>query len=158
MTGVSDSAPAPYQQRHASTLFLRVPLADWARVVVGEKTEFRTRPKESSSLLRVYTPTPVVAYCANRGGEYSSKLMVLEERRYETLFDVSMNPESVEREGFASYDEFRRYWRKRRKGVYRPLERVHVWRVRKWGHDETGQLDDRTFAAAVLHHLYGEWL
>lgn len=148
------NAPNPYTQHKASTLFLRVPAEDWPRVKIGEKTEFRTRPKESSRLLTIYTPTPVVAYMRDGMGRYDANLMVLEERRFEPLFQISQDAEAIAREGFSSYDEFRRYWRKRRKGVYRPLERVWAWRVRLWDRGE----DDRRFGLDLLHRLYGAWL
>lgn len=149
-------APNPYTQRHASTLFLRVPNGDWARVKIGEKTEFRTMPKESSRLLRCKTPTPVVAYTVRRAlNQYDAALMVLQERRHEPLFAISENPEAITREGFASYDEFRRYWRARMKGVYRPMQMVRVWRVRPWDR-EAG--DALLFGLELLEHLYGDFL
>lgn len=155
MGSLGGNAPNGYRQHKASTLFLRVPVLDWPRVKVGEKTEFRTRPGEGSSLLRVNAPTPVVAYRpATQTQPIDGKIMVLLERRYEPLFNISTDPEAVRREGFETYDEFRRYWRKRRKGVYRPMEQVHVWRVRPW----EGQHDLVRFGVTLLGRLYGEFI
>lgn len=154
------NAPNPYAQHQAFTQFLRVPFIDWPRVKIGEKTEFRTKPRESSRILRANTPTPVVAYAINGSGEYDRKLMVLEEHRYEPLFAISDDSEAIAREGFETYDHFRRYWRKRRKGVYRPMERVHVWRVRRFhlGTDPFEADDESTLGVALFEHLYGDYL
>jgi hypothetical protein len=147
------SAPNPYRQRQASTLFLRVPNVDWTRVKIGEKTEFRTMPKESSRLISAKTPTPVVAYTVDGLGRYDAQLMVLEDHRYEPVFAIADDPDAIAREGFESYDHFRRYFRKRTKGVYRPMQPVHVWRVRRWAH-----YDHQRFGLRLLAHLYGDWL
>jgi hypothetical protein len=148
------NAPNPWSQRQVSTLFLRVPFEDWTRIKLGEKTEFRTKPREGARLLSVKLPTPDVAYAHSLTVGYDGKLMVLEERRYEPLFAISQDEAAIQREGFASYDEFRRYWRKRRKGVYRPMERVYVWRVRPW----QGNHDLTRMGTRVLHALYGDFL
>lgn len=147
------SAPKPYMQRKASTLFLRVPVEDWPRVVIGEKTEFRTLPREGSVLHKAYLPTPVVAYCVRPVDQYVNKLMVLLERRIEPVFAISDDPAAIAREGFESYDEFRRYWRKRRKGAYRPMERVQVWRVRPYTEG-----DMTILGAQMFRRLYGDFL
>lgn len=151
--GHGSRGPRPFISRQTSTLFLRVPSADWSRIYVGEKTEFRARPGEASRLLTVNLPTPVVAYAQRRATGYQSKLMVLEEKRYEPLFNIAQDAEALAREGFETYDEFRRYWRARRKGIYRPMEMVHVFRVRPWG-----GYDLQRFGVQLLAHLYGEWL
>jgi hypothetical protein len=150
------NAPNPWSQRQVSTLFLRVPFGDWPRVKIGEKTEFRTKPREGARLLTVKMPTPVVAYTVSPvRQEYDAQIMVLEERRYEPLFAIHDDEAAIHREGFESYDEFRRYWRKRRKGVFRPMEKVYVWRVRRW---EPHARDDIAFGLRLLHALYGEFL
>lgn len=152
--GSPGNAPRPYRQRSASTLFLRVPSVDWARVRVGEKTEFRTLPHESSRLLKTYTPTPVVAYSRDGRGNYEQLLMVLEERRFEPVFNLATDPEGVRREGFESYDEWRRYWRKRRRGVFRPMERAYVWRVRFFD----AEPDMLLMGELLMDRLYGDYL
>lgn len=153
MAGNGGAAPRPYTQRFASTLFLRVPTGDWTQVKIGEKTEFRTMPGESSRLLKSYTPTPVVAYSITGSGVYDKKLMVLESWRREPLFEINNDLDALARENMASYDAFRRYWRARQHGVYRPLQIVHVWRVRQF-------LDKDIVAegARLLRRLYGEFL
>lgn len=149
------SGPNGLTQHQASTLFLRVPAVDWPRVRIGEKTEFRTMPRESSRLLTAYLPTPVVAYSTGSGPfrETVHELMVLEERKHEPLFAISEDAEALAREGFESYDLFRRYWRARQRGVYRPMQKVWVWRVRRW---ESGDVIRQ--GAALLRQLYGEHL
>jgi hypothetical protein len=146
------SAPNAYRQRSRSTLFLRVPVGDWTKVKVGEKTEFRTMPGAGSSMMAVNPPTPVVAYTVNRSGQYDAQLMVLLARRVEPLWEISGNPEALAAEGFESYDVFRRYWRARQKGVYRPLQLVTVWRVRRaWPSDRAD------FGVKLFDDLYGEF-
>jgi hypothetical protein len=140
------------EQRQALTCFLRVPAEDWPRVKIGEKTEFRTRHRERVALVSIKPPTAVVAY-ADEGEGHDWQVMVLEEYRYEPLFSITFDAEAVEREGFASYDDFRRYWRKREGGVYMPAEKVWVWRLRPM---ETG--DTAMLGISLLHHLYGRFL
>jgi len=147
------SAPKPYRQREAKTLFLRVPHVDWTKVKIGEKTEFRTTPHESSKIITANLPTPVVAYAVNGYDEYDAKLMVLEGRRHEPLWEIANDVTGLRREGYGTYDEFRRYWRKRQKGVYRPLQMVWVWQVREF-RDE----DIIVEGARLLRRLYGEFL
>lgn len=148
------SSPNPYKQRRVSTLFLRVPLVDWPKVKLGEKTEFRTMPGEGSTLLRCYVPTPVVAYTVKpKIQEYDAKLMVLLDRRREPLWEISSQPDAIRREGFESYDEFRRYWRKRQRGVYRPMQVVWVWRIAPFTPDHV-----RVLGSGMMEHLYGDFL
>lgn len=149
-TGV---APAGAERAEAVTLFLRVPAVDWPRLMVGEKTEFRTTPREGSRIGKAKTPTPVVAYRTRRGHANDFKLMVLEEYRREPLFAVSEVPESLEREGFETYDHFRRYWRARQRRPFVPLEVVQVWRVRHW---QDGDLVRQGYG--LLKRLYGAYL
>jgi hypothetical protein len=142
------------QPRHqVTTRYLRVPAEDWAAVRQGIKTEFRTRPREGV-LTKCNVPTPVVAYATRRvAGATPTALMVLEERRYEPLFYLADDADGLAREGFPTYDHFRRYWRKRTGDSYRPTARVYVWRVRPW---RAG--DGHAFGASLLHELYGEHL
>lgn len=147
-----DDRPLP--KREASTQYLRVPIEDWTQVKVGAKTAFRTpatRPVPTT-VWRQELPTPVVAYAGNRvvGNDYV--LMVLEGYRMEPVFECVSDPEAIAREGFPSQDHFRRYWRKRRNGVYDPMEMVHVWEIRPWEED-----DFATMGARLLEELYGEF-
>ena len=145
--------PAGAERATATTLFLKVPAVDWPRIVLGEKTEFRTTPREGSQLGNAKAPTPVVAYRERRGHDSDFKLMVLEEFRREPLFEVSLNPELVAREGFASYDQFRGYWKGRQRREYVPMEVVQVWRVRPW---QDGDLVRQGYE--LLKRLYGAYL
>ncbi|MFL5350909.1 MAG: hypothetical protein ACJ8AT_39580 [Hyalangium sp.] len=146
-------APEGAERAEAVTLFLRVPAVDWPRLVLGEKTEFRTTPREGSRITKAKTPTPVVAYRTRRGHDNDYKLMVLEEFRREPLFEVSQHPELLKREGFENYDLFRRYWRARQHREFVPMEVVQVWRVRSW---EDGDLVRQGFE--LLKRLYGAYL
>lgn len=145
--------PKPYPQHTAATLFLRVPVEDWTRVKIGEKTAFRTVPGQRVARLQnTELPTPVVAYALSHMGEYDCLLMVLEGHRVEPLFNAMDDPEAIAREGFPTHHHFRRYWRKRRGGVYRPLEIVHVWEVRPWEESDFADMGRH-----VLQRLYGDF-
>lgn len=142
----SGSSPKPWTQFEARTIFLRVPLEDFAAVKLGEKREFRT-PGVSARLASVKTPTPVVAYALPRGAEPRSTLMLLENVRTERLGNIT--PESLEMEGFASIGFFRRYWMSRTKHKFRPGDVVQVFRVRPChDYDYLGRL--------LLARLYAE--
>lgn len=142
--------------RHqVTTRFLHVPAIDWPRVKIGEKTEFRTSPREGSRIITCNLPTPVVVYSKGAGAidMLPAKLMVLTHRSFEPLFNIAENPEAIAREGFPDYDHFRRYWRARNKGVYRPMQRVWVWRVREFTENDVYVL-----GTSLLRELYGEHL
>lgn len=148
------AGPKPYRQVRTSTIFLRVPVADWPLVKRGLKTEFRagTGPNKTQPWA-IKMPTPVVAYAVRpRDGEHDAKLMVLEEAWLEPLGAIS--PESLEREGFKSLAEFRRYWFERERKRFQPTRNVLVYRVRPWD-DRT---DARHFADLILGRLYGDFL
>lgn len=142
----------PYPRHQASTRFLRVPVVDWPSVRAGIKTEFRTRPRQGSRLLSVTLPSPVVAY-SNARPEIATKLMVLTHRDYAPLFGIAEDPEALARENCETYDAFRTYWRARNKGLYVPLQKVWVWRVRPWAFG-----DDEAMGLRLLGDLYGEHL
>jgi hypothetical protein len=130
-------------------------VADWPAVRIGRKTEFRRATKRPP--IFPYTPTPVVAYTV-RGTTYESELMVLEEVRHETLWQIQEQPESLRRECFDTYVEFRRYW-KARTGRYLPLTMVYVYVVRPFGQGPSARvLDKQALGARILEHLYGEFL
>ena len=140
------------QGKELRTLFLQVPADDWTRVKYGQKTEFRTTRADKAMMLSgVEYPTPVVAYNAEDAAD--RLLMVLVEHRFEPLFNVSLNHGSWEREGFESYDHFRREWRARHGGEYHPMEQVHVWQIRRWE-----RADYKNMAIRVLNQLYGYFL
>lgn len=145
------SAPNGLTQRELSTVFLRVPFHDWAKVSRGMKTEFRMKPRDGSRVLSVNAPTPVVAYAVSARGVRKNLLMVMLDHWREPLIALSDRAESLANEGFETYDEFRRYWRKRQHGVYNPMTMVEVFLVRPWHSDDREQL-----GPVLLDRLYGE--
>ena len=151
MASTGTRGPKPWTQHRASTIFLRVPSADWTAVRHGNKREFRAESGKVSQLWNVACPVPVVAYRLDSSGRYDSALMVLEAVWREPLGAIS--PESLEAEGFESFAHFRRAWCIREKRRFRPLHMTTVFRVRPWDSD-----DDRAMADALLVRLYGEFL
>lgn len=145
--------PGDYPQRKLSTLFLRVPLVDWNEIRIGAKREFRMRAKPGLMNLAGKCPTPIVAYSGNTDRGYGCKLMVLERQREERLVEIADNPESIELEGYPGYNEFKRYWRARHKGVYKPLQIVVVNTLRPWR-----DVNETALALKLMHRLYGEFL
>lgn len=143
----------PYPRHQVSTRFLSVPVGDWPSVHAGIKTEFRTRPRGASRLLTVNLPTPVVAYSAPKFGPLACRLMVLTYRAYEPLFNIAEDEEALARENCETYDAFRAYWRARNKGRYVPLQKVWVWRVRRWE-----ESDREVLGRQMIGELYGEHL
>lgn len=148
--------PRPYQQRQASTAFLRVPWTDWPAVRRGIKTEFRAASGAVSGLKFVETPVPVVAYSWHPIHGYEAELMVLVERFQEPLAAIS--DESLEREGFASLAEFRAYWVARERRRFTPTRMIVAYRVRPFVWDSpVRQSDDQYFAQRLFDHLYGSF-
>lgn len=150
----SSTAPSGYPRHQLSTLFLRVPSGDWTRVVVGEKREFRTSPREGVLILSARCPTPVVLYTISPTGGRACKLMVLEHQERQRLIDIAELPDALAAEGFATYADFKAYWKKRNGGVFRPLQQVVVHRVRPWGGQDQ---DGTTFGSAWMELLYGKF-
>lgn len=144
------NGPKPWKQRQARTIFLRVPAADWPLVSRGKKREFRAASGQVSALQFVEPPTPVVAYTERRG-QHEGIIMVLERRWREPLGAIT--EESLEAEGFHTFEAFRRYWMQREKRRFRPTREVTVYRVRPWTPD-----DIEVFSLRILEHLYGEWI
>lgn len=146
------NGPKPFTQRRASTVFLRVAGVDWPAVKRGQKTEFRSGiGRNVTQMWSLVTPCPVVAYSYSKVAGYSHALMVLEETWREPLGAIT--PESLAREGFATFAEFRRYIMARERRHFTPTREVAVFRVRPWTPD-----DERTMADALLDRLYGEFL
>lgn len=148
------TAPDGYPMHHLGTRFLRVPIDDWNSVKIFNKREFRTKPRGGGAIYAIECPSPIVAYAVSRNGARACKLMVLAERRLERLVDIANKPESLELEGFDTYDEFKGYWRKRNAGIYKPLQEVIVHRLAPWPSDENqGRLGMR-----MIKRLYGEFI
>lgn len=144
--------PKPYSQKRASTCFLRVPRGDWAAVRDGRKREFRSGVgKNISQMWSVSPPCPVVCYAVTRGSGYESALMVLEALWQEPLGAIT--PESLDREGFKSFAEFRRYFTLREKRHFTPTRIVQAYRVRPWQPPDADRMAD-----LILRRLYGDWL
>jgi hypothetical protein len=135
--------PRPFTQRRVSTVFLRVPARDWPAVKRGYKSDV-------PQLFGVNPPAPVVAYSI-RNGRYDAQMMVLEAIWQEPLGAIS--PESLEREGFKTFAEFRTYWLERERKRFRPTRQVFAYRVRPWAPQDADTLAGRMFS-----HLYGEFL
>lgn len=131
-----------------------MPGEDWLRVKIGEKTAFRMPERDwlGSRLVNQGLPTPVVAY-ARINRAYDHALMVLEGHRLEPVILIEDDPDALAREGYESYDHFRRYWRKRRGGLYTPAELVHVWEVRPWEEES----DFEEMGKVLLQRVYGEF-
>jgi hypothetical protein len=146
------TAPGGYPRRQLSTLFLRVPLDDWNEIRVGAKREFRMRAKPGLMNLAEKCPTPVVAYSGNVDRGYGCKLAVLLAQRQERLVEIADSPTSLELEGFPSYDEFKRYWRTRHKGIYKPLQQVVVNTLRPWR-----DTDAQDLGRGLMRQLYGPY-
>ena len=143
--------PKPYEQKQASTIFLRVPAADWAAVKQGRKTEFRGQPGMVSGLKWVEPPTPVVAYSYSRTRGYDQQLMVLEDRYTEPLMGIT--PEALAREGFPDVAHFRRYMMQREGKRFSPTLEVTAYVLRAFT-----EADVTTFSRRLLEHLYGAFL
>lgn len=145
----STKGPRPWSQRHASTLFVRIPSQDWPlvkrglqRVVVGG-TSLQTR------LFNTRTPTPVVAYAIKRGQkEHDSRLMILEAVRRDRL--GAIDPAEA---GFPNLGEFRRYWmaRERNGRGFQPLRLVWVYTLRPFVDGDREEM-----GLMLFDRLYGE--
>lgn len=153
MGGRGGNSPDGLKERELRTLFLRAPFQDWAAITQGHKTEFRAKPK--GILSRWFDPpTPVVLYAISPTLKTrTEKLMVVTERRSERLLDIKDDADALRREGFATYDEFRGYWRARTRKPFQALDKVEVFRLREWQVN-----DELVLGAHLLERLYGEYL
>lgn len=145
------SAPNGLKGHELRTRFLRAPFEDWAALSQGYKTEFRAAPM-GVSVKSLQTPTPVVLYAVSNAGVTKHKLMVLAHHKTQRLMDIADYPLSLAREGFESYDHFRRYWRARTKRPFRPLQKVEVFTLRPWETD-----DARRLGYLLVERLYGDF-
>jgi hypothetical protein len=149
----SSTPPGDYPMRQQSTLYLRVPFADWNEVRIGAKRQFRTTPRAGALIRDVICPTPVVCYTVNKRGARAGKLMVLEDQRRERLIDIATSQLDLSLEGFESYDLFKAYWKKRHNGVFRALQPVVVYTVRQWE-----DADEERMGKFLLKRLYDGFL
>jgi hypothetical protein len=137
----------------ASTLVIRLPLIDWPALRAGTKSEVRVTSRSTSFLAKIEPPQPFLGVARSRHSEDRTGMFVLEGTWLEMLGAISQ--ESIEREGFASIKEFRRYWRDHRSSnrAFKPLERYRVVRLRPWTPE-----DYDVMARRLLDRLYGPWL
>ena len=143
--------PKPYNQRQISTVFVRVPVAEWGAIRDGRNSEFRAQSGNASALWTVETPVPCVAYKVDHLGRYDAMLMVLEAVWRERLMAIS--EESIAAEGFASFPEFRRHWMLRENRRFRPLAMTTVYRVRPWVPEDVDEMGE-----LLLRRLFGEFV
>lgn len=150
MAADGSKGPRPYTQRQARTVFVRVPALDWPMVKRGYKTEFRGSIGKQSALFATPTPSPCVAYSIIRGS-HDCRLMLLESISREPLGVIG--PESLEREGFTSLAEYRRYWMRREGKKFQPTKEVFVYQLRPLHADEHSEM-----GAILFNRLYGEFV
>lgn len=148
--GAEGRGPKPFPQSQVRTTFLRVPSIDWAAIKRGSKTEFRSMGGNTSPMWRVKTPCPVVIYKKGAGG-YASQIMILVETWREKL--IEMSPASLEAEGFKSFDDFRRYWMRRERRKFMPMNEVSVYKLRPW---QSGDL--QLMGELLMKRLYGDFI
>lgn len=150
--------PKPYEQRQASTLFVRVPAVNWPFVKRGHHREFcglRGKAGSIVGILSIPTPTPIVAYSMKNVGRYGNQepvyehaLMVLQVVRHEPIAAVDF-----EAQGHVSFAAFRRSYMERTHERFDSAEKVMTYRVRPW---EPG--DTEAMGFALLNRLYGDFL
>ena len=151
MATATSRGPRPYSKHQLSTVFVRVPVAEWGAITTGRKTEFRAESGKASGLWTVECPVPCVAYKVDHLGRYSAILMVLEAVWREPL--MAMSEESIANEGFASFGEFRSHWMARENRRFRPMAITSVYRVRRWRPEDEAAMGD-----ALLRRLYADFL
>jgi hypothetical protein len=149
--GATRRGPKPYNQHHASTIFVRVPSDEWHAVKGGYKREIRSRQSSTTAIQGLSLPTPCVAYRLHPHHGYDAALMVLEGVWREPLGAIS--EESIANEGYATMAEFRRAWVMREKRRFPLLAPVTVHRVRPWTPEDAAGM-----GKALLRQLYGEFL
>lgn len=142
--------PAGLTGRQTRTRFLRAPTGDWPVLSQGHKEEFRV-PRKGMAV-PWNAPTPVVLYTKSVHG-IRTQLMVLVEHRVERLFEVGQNPDSLQREGFETYDHFISYWRAVHRKGYNPLQEVDVFRITQFAEGWLGQC-----GWELIKALYADYL
>ena len=102
-----------------------------------------------SQLWSCKPPTPVVAYALRGQDHYDSALMILEAHWREPVAGIS--EESLRREGFPDMAHFRRYWMRRTRRRFAPLQEIAVYRVRPFNDSDVTPM-----GVTLLRRLYGE--
>jgi hypothetical protein len=153
--------PRSHNQEHRRQLrtpFVHVPTVDWAKVRCGEKQEFRTHanggnfPWVQPHMRSIDLPFPVVAWTQMHHRGRHEELMMLVDAWAEPLRAIS--DASIEREGFATRAEFKRYWIHRHpRGGWRGMTNVCVIAIKPLRAAELEEAKERLF-----NHFFGLWL
>jgi hypothetical protein len=137
-----------------STVYLRIARVDWPAISTGTKTEYRAAGRYALLTAQLNLPIPVVGYTLWDHQPPSARLLVLEHGGLERLGAIS--EESLAREGFwtgdrrESYSAFRRYWKGRHNGEFKPVSQVWAYRLRPFT-----EADVDEHARRLFDHLYG---
>lgn len=143
--------PANLPQHTISTLYLRAPLADWAALTQSHKAEFRM-PLRGAASEWYRPPTPVVLYCATPTRTRVHLCMLVSHRK-ERLIDIAEDGDALIREGFETYEDFKRYWRKRTRKPYDAAKVVDVFQI-----TPTWPGWEAQAGCVLLERLYDEFL
>jgi hypothetical protein len=82
------------------------------------------------------------------------RLMVVTERRFERLRDISEDELALAAENCDTYDDFRRYWRQRTHRPYQALQNVEVFRLAPYVVAQKGALGEVLFDRLYGDHAY----
>lgn len=152
----AEREPRDLLRRDTRNTRLHVPRVDWTEIRVGQKREFRNYGSRIFNGLEF--PTPAIGYCAkpwwtpaDRTDNIDTCLLTVEESWVEPLGAIS--PASLEREGFATISDFRRYFAERYPaGGFRPLAKVVVYVV----HPTTAE-EAEEFGRDLWRKMYGQF-
>jgi hypothetical protein len=151
MAATTRRGPKPFDQRQASTTFVRVPSDDWHAVTGGYKREIRSRQSSLTAIQGLSPPLPCVGWRLHPHHGYEATLLVLEGVWREPLGAIS--EESLAAEGYATFAQFRRAWTIREHRRFPLLAQTTVYRVRPWTPDDAPEMGE-----LLLRRLYGEFL
>lgn len=132
------------------SVYLRVPGVDFP-LIPAPKTEVRMQVKAKGPTARLKTPWPLPIWVWRKTAANTpdGKLVVCEAVWQEPI--MAMTPESLAAEGFATMDDFKRYWRLRTGKLVSPTEIVTVYRLSPFD-PATGYTD---WGFRCLDLLYG---
>lgn len=117
-----------WKPRRVSTRFIRIPARYWPDVIHGERREFRILDKQATRPDNLIAPCLVVGW-REVGGEYDSRLMVLERIWREHVGAITQ--ESLEAEGHFGADAFQSFRHEWVDRTHRPFNLMQeVWAVR----------------------------